>query len=155
GAVEALTIDGLAGDDRFAFDDNSSPTTVNGGDGSDTFQVGQLYGQPVLLVWPVDFTTTTRGDLSNGVSFATTLDGTAGDDHFIVLGTAPTVTTTIYGGLGSDTIDVGDGANGVSNVAGALIVDGGVGPATPAIPPPVLLPGESSSPLPLPANPSL
>ena len=261
GAVESLTVDGLTGDDRFAFDDNSSATTVNGGDGNDLFQVGQLYGQPVLLVWPVDFTTTTRGDLSNGVSFATalnggadgdtfsifhnraplsanggagddsfvirtflgvdehtsvdagegidtvryvqnapvsidggdgfdtllvigtegddtfvitatsisgtgidvsyvnveslTLDGTAGDDHFIVLGTGAGVVTTIYGGLGGDTIDVGDGANGLSNVAGPLIVDGRVGPATPAIPPPVLLPGESSSALPIPANPSL
>ena len=33
-----------AGNDYFAVDDNSAITTLDGGKGDDTFQIGQLYG---------------------------------------------------------------------------------------------------------------
>ena len=256
-----LTVNGLEGDDGFAFDDNSAATTVNGGAGADSFQVGQLFGRPELFLTSVDLTTTTRGDLSNGVSFATTLnggeggdafsifhnraplatngdtgddtfvirtfaavddfttlnsgtgadlvqyvenaplaidggdgfdtvlvigtefddsftitaggvtgsgllvsivnvervtiDGVEGNDHFVVLATAATVDTWIYGGLGSDTTDVGDPVTGLAGIQGALHVYGGDDPnGTPLFPAPVLLPGESTGPLPVPSNPN-
>ena len=256
-----LTVNGLAGNDGFAFDDNSATTTVNGGDGNDTFQVGQLFGPIEHFITAVDLTTTTRGDLSNGISFATTLngndgndvfsifhnraplatngdagddtfvirtfaavdefttlnsgdgsdliqyvanaplaidggdgfdtvlvigtefddsftitsagvtgsgllvsivnvervtiDGVEGNDHFTVLSTAATVDTWLYGGLGSDTFDIGDPVLGTTGIKGALHVFGGDDPnGTPPFPAPVLLPGESTGPLPIASNPN-
>ncbi|MDE3024064.1 MAG: calcium-binding protein, partial [Acidobacteriota bacterium] len=256
-----LTVNGLAGNDTFAFDDNSAVTTVNGGDGNDTFQVGQLFGAPEVFVTAVDLTPTTAGDLSNGISYQTTLngdagndtfsifhnmaplytnggdgndifmvrtfvaidqqttvstgsgsdlvqyvqnaplvidggdgtdtvvvfgtaaddtftitatgvsgsgifvtmtnieilrvDGLAGNDHFIVESTAPGVSTYLYGGLGSDTFDIGQNGD-VSQIQGPLYVSGGDDPQSPpAYPAPILLPGESSSPLPILSDPNL
>jgi len=37
---------GLDGDDYFAVDDNAAITTLDGGAGNDTFQIGQIYGEP-------------------------------------------------------------------------------------------------------------
>ena len=39
-----LSVYGLGGNDTFASDDNSAITTLDGGAGNDTFQIGQLYG---------------------------------------------------------------------------------------------------------------
>ena len=41
-----LIVNGLGGDDKFVVDDNSSVTTLDGGDGNDTFQIGQVFGTP-------------------------------------------------------------------------------------------------------------
>jgi hypothetical protein len=41
-----LIVNGLGGDDKFVADDNSSITTLDGGDGDDTFQIGQVFGTP-------------------------------------------------------------------------------------------------------------
>ena len=39
-----LIVNGLGGNDYFASDDNSAITTLDGGLGNDTFQIGQIYG---------------------------------------------------------------------------------------------------------------
>ena len=39
-----LIVNGLSGNDYFASDDNSALTTLDGGPGNDTFQIGQIYG---------------------------------------------------------------------------------------------------------------
>ncbi len=39
-----LIVNGLGGDDKIVADDNSSITTLDGGDGNDTFQIGQVFG---------------------------------------------------------------------------------------------------------------
>ena len=39
-----LIVNGLGGNDYFASDDNSAITTLDGGAGNDTFQIGQIYG---------------------------------------------------------------------------------------------------------------
>ena len=41
-----LIVNGLDGDDSFIADDNSSITTLDGGDGVDYFQIGQVFGNP-------------------------------------------------------------------------------------------------------------
>ena len=81
------------------------------------------------------------------------IDALEGNDTFVVQGTAPTVATYVYGGLGSDTFDLG--LNGdVSQIQGALLVSGGDDPASPpAFPAPILLPGESTGPLPAAVEP--
>ena len=39
-----LQVYGQAGNDLFAVDDNSAITTLDGGTGNDSFQIGQIYG---------------------------------------------------------------------------------------------------------------
>ncbi|MHC5112285.1 MAG: beta strand repeat-containing protein, partial [Planctomycetota bacterium] len=40
---DRLVVNGLRGDDRFVADDNSATTTLDGGDGEDSFQIGQIF----------------------------------------------------------------------------------------------------------------
>ena len=47
-----LTVHGLGGNDYFASDDNSAITTLDGGSGNDTFQIGQVYGTPRVYLSP-------------------------------------------------------------------------------------------------------
>jgi LPXTG-motif cell wall-anchored protein len=101
-----LRVNGLGGDDLFALDDDSSITTINGGDGDDTFIVGQYYQAPRVApdVHPEDaFGTTQTGDgyVSRGVSFPTTIYGGAGDDAFIVNHNAAEL--RLEAGTGADT----------------------------------------------------
>jgi len=68
-----VIVNGLNGDDAFAFDDNSSTMVVNGGAGRDIFRIGQLYTgyqpDPLFGIDEGDFAHTTRGWLTNGVTF--------------------------------------------------------------------------------------
>ena len=41
-----LTVRGLGGNDRFVVDDNSAITTLDGGAGNDSFQIGQIFNTP-------------------------------------------------------------------------------------------------------------
>ncbi|MCF7973670.1 MAG: LEPR-XLL domain-containing protein, partial [Phycisphaerae bacterium] len=97
-----IAIYARAGDDYFAFDDTSAAMTVDGGDGADTFQIGQMFqservSTPIVLadtttapngtVAPGDEVTTvhtTRGYLTPGVQAPTTIYGGDGNDQFII-----------------------------------------------------------------------
>jgi len=126
---DRLVIDAGEGDDRFYADDNSALTTLIGGEGSDRFQFGQVfsdnpngYTYPDASVDPrlvaddvdgIDLTSdsddialveTTRGWLSNGVSYDATVEGGQGDDVFVVFhNTAP---LELLGGTGDDVFTV-------------------------------------------------
>ncbi len=96
-----LSLIGLAGNDVFISDDNATIMTMDGGLGDDRFQFGQIFGsQPVFggqyddgngLVSngiaqgdSIATLLTTRGYLSNGISYATTAVGGEGNDQFTV-----------------------------------------------------------------------
>ena len=145
-----LVVNGLDGDDLFAMDDNTTVTTVNGGAGKDTFNVGQLYGQGetgihFLVGYAPDVTDTTRGMLSNGVSHATTINGGSEGDVFNILRNVATLqlngesgddmfivrTFLKEGDATSDAmsgIDSGGGSNVIQYVVNAPVsIDGGTG----------------------------
>ncbi|MDX6640592.1 MAG: hypothetical protein QOF12_1603, partial [Solirubrobacteraceae bacterium] len=87
--INALAVNGGAGDDQFFVDDNSAITTLDGGAGKDSFQFGQLFGSDrnIPSVAPGDeiaTVLTTAGYLSRGVSYATTAFGGSEDDTFTV-----------------------------------------------------------------------
>ena len=48
------------------------------------------------------------------------VDGMEGDDHFFVLSTNVDLITTVIGGLGSDTVDVGGDVTGEAKTVGGL-----------------------------------
>jgi hypothetical protein len=93
--IEHLILYGYEGNDRFYLDDNSALTTIYGGDGNDFFQIGQMFGSPrtaddidtleedrtgILPGDDIDTVHTTRGYLSYGVRFETTIWGDNGTD---------------------------------------------------------------------------
>ena len=86
-----LAVYGLGGNDYFAADDNSAATTLDGGVGNDTFQIGQIFGmqrnQAYSGLAPSDYfptVATTRGYLSRGNSEPLVAIGGSGDDTFTV-----------------------------------------------------------------------
>ena len=87
-----LSVYGLGGNDAFYVDDNSAITTLDGGDGNDTFQIGQIFGfkrdadEGALLpqdTFPV-LVATTRGWLSPGIHSPLVATGGTGNDEFTV-----------------------------------------------------------------------
>jgi len=84
-----LRINGLDGDDYFYSDDNSCLTTLDGGAGNDTFQIGQLYALDriapnVAAGDEIETRETTLGFLSIGTSQSMVIYGGSGDDRFSV-----------------------------------------------------------------------
>ncbi|MGH3630886.1 MAG: hypothetical protein ACRDTP_06970, partial [Mycobacteriales bacterium] len=86
-----LSVYGLGGNDYFAVDDNAAPTTLDGGDGADSFQIGQVYGMsrseaysglPANDYFPT--IATTRGYLSRGTDAPLVAEGGNGNDTFTV-----------------------------------------------------------------------
>ena len=127
-----VTVTGLSGDDRFYSDDNSAIMTLDGGDGRDFFQVGQMFGRDriapdVAVGDEIDTVHTTVGYLSRGVSFATTVYGGEGDDEFLVYSNKAPL--KLFGEDGNDTFIVrafllfGSGTVAADNTA----VNGGAG----------------------------
>ncbi len=111
GVNGGVLVNGLDGDDAFALDDNSSSMTIDGGNGNDIFQVGQLFtayhqtaGLDESTVPSTDFADTTRGLLSKGVSNPTTINGGSGDDIFAVFRNVATL--QLNGDAGDDTFIV-------------------------------------------------
>jgi Ca2+-binding RTX toxin-like protein len=104
-----IELNGLVGDDNFASDDNATTTTLNGGIGKDTFQIGQVFQTDrlppnVAAGDQVQTTLTTVGYLTNGASFELTANGDAGDDRFVVFRNLAKV--TLKGGDDNDTFVV-------------------------------------------------
>src|SRR5207249_9044813 len=136
-----VVVNGLGGDDFFALDDTSSVMTINGGTGNDTFEVGQLFNNATNLgIPPTDVTSTTRGDLSNGVSFPTVINGGTGDDYFEVFHNLGEL--QLNGEAGDDTfvlrtfievdkqtkVDAGQGQDVIQYVMNApVLINGGDG----------------------------
>ena len=91
---------------RLPVDDTTAVVQINGGEGDDLFQIGQLYNSPRDAEAGVDpydlFTTvqTTRGFLSNGVSESMLVNGEAGNDKFVVFRNLAVL--TLKGGTGDD-----------------------------------------------------
>ncbi|HEU4841702.1 MAG TPA: hypothetical protein VFT09_09675, partial [Ilumatobacteraceae bacterium] len=88
-----VQIFGREGDDTFVMDDNLAGLVIFGDEGNDTFQVGQVFASardglnPDNGLDPMDYfktTLTTRGYLSNGISYSATLFGGTGNDSFTV-----------------------------------------------------------------------
>ena len=109
-ALEGLVLETHGGDDRATLDDNWAPTTIRGGSGRDHFQVGQIFKtrrDANAGVAPADeFATveSTRGFLSNGVSFPTRIEGGSDNDEFVVFRNKAPV--SLLGDAGDDTITV-------------------------------------------------
>ena len=96
-----LVVYGLGGNDVFAVDDNSAITTLDGGLGNDSFQIGQLYGSKRDSANP----TTTAGITSGGS--LTTQD---------VFGTVATTRGWLSAGATSPLVAVGDKGDDVFTV---------------------------------------
>ena len=152
----SLIVQGVGGFDEFYVDDNLAPTQLFGGSVRNYFQIGQLYNSaradnPSANIFDVadEFETveTTRGFLSNGISFDLTAVGALdGPNEFVVLNNQATL--NLLGGDQDDTfvvrtfaqvgsvdperrgidISTGGGTNSVEYVVGAPInIDGGGG----------------------------
>ncbi|HSO01714.1 MAG TPA: hypothetical protein VLS46_04250, partial [Gaiellaceae bacterium] len=87
-----LSVFGLGGNDQFFVDDNSAITTLDGGSGYDSFQIGQIFGLKrdglEGAVLPHDtfptLVATTRGWLSPGTHAPLVAQGGTGNDEFTV-----------------------------------------------------------------------
>jgi Ca2+-binding RTX toxin-like protein len=98
-------VNGGAGDDLVQYNINA-PLSIDGGAGADTL---------VIIGTEADdsFVVTKDGVQGAGLNVDFTgiekleVDGMEGNDHFFVLSTNPKLVTTLIGGLGSDTFDVG------------------------------------------------
>ncbi|MBI84895.1 MAG: hypothetical protein CMJ81_17005, partial [Planctomycetaceae bacterium] len=111
--VERMLVTGSLGNDQFAVDDVLTETTLDGGLGHDTFQVGQLYKsernqiQANLGDERDEFEPTiptTRGFLSNGISRPMTISGGPGNDNFVVFHNKAVL--TLNGEEGDDTFSI-------------------------------------------------
>jgi Ca2+-binding RTX toxin-like protein len=90
-ALEGLLLETGDGNDDVTLDDNWTLTTIRGGAGADHFQIGQIFKTlrdaahaNIAANDEFDTTHTTRGFLSNGVSFETTIEGGDDNDTFVV-----------------------------------------------------------------------
>ncbi len=149
-----LRIDGLAGDDQFYSDDNSTMMTLDGGAGEDFFQIGQVFGldrvaAPETMIAAgdeIETVATTLGFLSQGISFPTTVLGGDGNDRFVVYSNQAAL--KLFGDDGNDefvvrafvltesngitisdtTISGGDGDDAFEyNINAPVNIDGGAG----------------------------
>src|SRR5262249_38103464 len=144
-----LTLNGGAGDDSYYLDGNSAVLTIDGGEGADKFQVGQMYAFSAIGTDPGDVgalpgdklnvTATTLGYLSYGVEKATVIYGGTGNDTFNVYSNKADL--SLYGEDGDDDFVVraflkqgsikvsGGGGNGRirHNHNQPLDIDGGAG----------------------------
>ena len=104
-ATSDTILNGGEGADKIEYNINA-PVAIDGGDGVDTVVI---IGTEVAD----SFVITRDGVMGAGlnVSFVAVeklkVDGMEGDDRFYILSTHPKIVTTIIGGLGSDTFDVG------------------------------------------------
>jgi hypothetical protein len=124
-----LEVYGKGGNDYFASDDNSTVTTLDGGSGDDTFQIGQLFGmqRQTPMVQDSDrFDTiaTTRGYLSAGASAAIVAQGGSGNDVFTVYGNKAEL--RLEGDDGDDLFIVRAFALAQTNADGSIRTVGGV-----------------------------
>jgi len=109
--LERIRISGSFGDDYFAVDDTHAEVTIEGNEGEDRFQVGQLYRSPRdggayefnhIETEDIYFTIeTTVGWLSNGISKPMTIYGGTENDYFTVFHNKEVL--SLFGEDGDDT----------------------------------------------------
>ena len=103
-----LSVDGLGGNDAFFVDNSTVTTTLDGGDGNDSFQIGQMYGLTRdsldANANPVDTTTNTR-DTSGGSLTPSDVFGTVATTRGW-LSSGNTEPLVAVGGSGDDTFTV-------------------------------------------------
>ena len=140
-SVDALDLDTGAGKDKVAMDDTAAPVTIDGSAGADLFQVGQVFGKQRTtangIALPDVFATETiaEGELSRGISYATTIEGGDGNDVFNVYSNKGEI--TLDGGNDDDTFTVR------AFVSGHLNMKGKAGTNKYRIAPAVLLPNSA------------
>ncbi len=152
-----LTIHGLLGDDTFVSDDNGVAAVINGGGGSDFFQVGQLFGSDRVVpnvalgdeigttqvdLTPADAAGQIIGFLTNGATRNLVMNGGDGADRFVVFRNVAAI--DLNGQAGDDTFTIrafilasagsaariagGTGTNSIEYTINALVeIDGGEG----------------------------
>ena len=153
GINAGVVVNAGGGNDRVAFDDTSSVVTVNGEDGDDLFQVGQIVGGETVpgtgeiiggpsfeLGQVVDHVGTTYGRLTAGISHSATINGGRGNDSFSVYRNKAVL--TLNGDAGDDefvirtfllidektNVSAGEGRDFVRYVTNAPVnIDGGDG----------------------------
>ncbi len=101
-----LNLNAGAGDDLIEYNINA-PVSINGGDGFDTVVALGTEADDVFLVTEDGVFGAGLNIRVDGVEEALEVDGLEGDDTFFVLSTRKDVVTTLIGGLGSDTVNVG------------------------------------------------
>lgn len=148
-------VDGLSGDDRFIWDADQGPRSVNGGAGFDTVELLAVFGHRVDLASG----TVARGEVfgsysgndGNVINIENVRVGAAGGYRSEVYGTSASNTFTVdrfydssgdaasvyfdgrggddflYGGAGADNLIGGDGNDVLSGGAGNDLLDGGSG----------------------------
>src|SRR5205823_1834648 len=101
---------GGLGNDFIQYTDNA-PVSIDGGSGTDTVVViGTEFGDTFVI--------TSIGVFGAGLFVELTaieilkVDGQEGNDRFVVYSTSPGTATSIFGGLGSDSFEVGGSVDG-------------------------------------------
>lgn len=104
--MESIIVNGLGESDHIVSDNTSAEVTINGGDGDDLFQVGQLFNSPrdedadINPYDVFDTVQTTKGFLSSGIDAPMTINGEGGGDSFVVFRNLAVL--TLNGGDGDD-----------------------------------------------------
>ena len=130
-----LHVYSLGGNDYFAVDDNSTSTYLEGGQGNNTFQIGQLYGLQrtnsgnysgnlaAENIFAVATVATTQGWLSRGTSSPLVAQGGTGNNTFIVYSNQAVV--HLEGDGGNNTFIVRGFALAETNSKGEIVLPGG------------------------------
>ena len=159
GVSHATTVLGGAGRDSFGVFHNLATLQLAGESGDDDFTLRALLDAGTLAVLPNAAVSIDGGEGFNRTAVLGTeasdafvhtgatltgagfdlrfagaeewveIDGQEADDHFSVLGTLAGVVMQVIGGLGSDSVEVGNNSTiELSRIAGPLLVEGGVAP---------------------------
>ncbi len=121
GDVLTVQDDGVAGDGVSQVVSTNAGFETNNFTGFDAIEVLGGTGAQTLIMDGLDSAATETAVLLFGTDFAGT---DAGNDLLIVRASAAGVTTTLNGGLGDDTFRIGNAANQVGSVLGAVFVNG-------------------------------
>ncbi len=134
-AATPVTLNGGTGDDTFnvgnasnSLDNIQGAVTING-DGqtaTDTVNINDQ-GDPDANGYTITITTVVRtgaAQITYGTVETLVVNAGLSDDTLAVQSTLATTPLTVNGGAGDDTFNVGDGAGGMGNILGTVILNG-------------------------------